>query len=62
VRAFVAAIETVGFEFAGASPEGIAHRYRRDGVSVDVLAPDGLGSRTDLMTTPPDRTGTRYGR
>ncbi len=56
VRAFVAAIETVGFELAGASPEGIAHHYRRDGVSVDVLAPEGLGPRTDLTTTPPGRT------
>ena len=25
-------------------------------VSIDVLAPDGLGSRTDLTTTPPGRT------
>lgn len=56
VRVFVKAIEAVGFELAGASPEGIAHRYRRDGVSVDVLAPEGLGSRTDLTTTPPGRT------
>lgn len=40
----------------GASPEGLAHRYQRGGVSVDVLAPEGLGPRTDLTTTPPDRT------
>jgi hypothetical protein len=38
------------------SPEGIAHRYRRGTVSVDVLAPDGLGPRADLTTTPPGRT------
>ena len=56
VREFVAAIETVGFELAGASPDGIAHRYERKGVSVDVLAPEGLGPRTDLTTTPPGRT------
>jgi len=37
-------------------PEGIAHRYRRGGVSVDVLAPEGLGPRADLTTTPPGRT------
>lgn len=30
--------------------------YQRDGVSIDVLAPEGLGSRTDLTTTPPGRT------
>lgn len=56
VREFVVAIEEVGFVLAGASPEGIAHRYRRRGVSVDVLAPEGLGPRTDLTTTPSGRT------
>lgn len=56
VREFVVAIEAVGFELVGVSPEGIAHRYRRGGVSVDVLAPEGLGARTDLTTTPPGRT------
>ena len=38
------------------SPEGIAHRYARGGVSIDVLAPEGLGPRTNLTTTPPGRT------
>lgn len=56
VREFVAALEESGFELAGHSPDGIAHRYGRDGVSVDVLAPEGLGERTDLTTTPPGRT------
>jgi hypothetical protein len=56
VREFVAAIEAAGFVLKGVSPEGIAHRYRRGGVSVDVLAPEGLGPRTDLTTTPPGRT------
>jgi len=48
VRAFVAAIEAIGFDLTGMSPENLAHRYSRDGVSVDVLAPEGLGPRTDL--------------
>jgi hypothetical protein len=56
VREFVAAIEVRGFVLDGVSPEGVAHRYRRGGVSIDVLAPEGLGSRTDLTTTPPGRT------
>ena len=56
VREFVKAIEAIGFAPTGTSPEGLAHRYKRDGVSVDVLAPEGLGSRTDLTTTPPGRT------
>ncbi|MCP4966053.1 MAG: hypothetical protein GY926_12560 [bacterium] len=56
VREFVVAIEAAGFVLVGASPEGIAHRYRPGGVSVDVLAPEGLGLRADLTTTPPGRT------
>ena len=56
VREFVTVIEERGFVLAGASPEGIAHRYQRGGVSIDVLAPEGLGPRTDLTTTPPGRT------
>ena len=56
VAGFVAAIELRGFVLEGTSPEGLAHRYRRNGVSVDVLAPEGLGPRTNLTTTPPGRT------
>jgi hypothetical protein len=56
VRSFVEAIEERGFALVGLSPEGIGHRYQRAGVSVDVLAPDGLGPRADLTTTPPGRT------
>ncbi len=56
VAEFVAAIELRGFNLEGASPEGLAHRYRRNGVSIDVLAPEGLGPRTDLTTTPPGHT------
>ena len=56
VREFVAGLESRSFELAGISPEGIAHRYERRGVSIDVLAPEGLGPRSDLTTTPPGRT------
>jgi hypothetical protein len=56
VREFVREIELRGFGLEGISPEGIGHRYVRDGVSVDVLAPEGLGPRADLTTTPPGRT------
>jgi hypothetical protein len=38
------------------SPELLAHRYRPGAASVDVLAPEGLGERTDLTTTPPGHT------
>jgi hypothetical protein len=56
VAKFAAAVETRRFVVDGISPDHIAHRYRRGNVSIDVLAPDGLGTRTDLMTTPPGRT------
>lgn len=45
-----------GFEFDGASASGIGHRFRREGVSVDVLAPDGLGEHTSLRTVAGART------
>lgn len=42
------------------APEGIQHRFKRgtqDGeMKVDVLAPDHVGARADLTTTPPGRT------
>lgn len=56
IRSFVEAIEELGFALVGLSPDGLAHRYQREGVSVDVLAPEGLGPRADLTTTPPGRT------
>jgi len=51
-----------GFELEGASPDGIGHRFVRDargGVGqtiIDVLAPEGLGSRTTTYTVRPFRT------
>ncbi len=56
LRTFVAGIEALGFELDGMSPELVAHRYRRGRAAVDVLAPDGVGERADLTTTPPGRT------
>ena len=56
VRAFVSALQERGFESAGMSPEGIVHRFTRDDVSLDVLAPERLGPRADLTTDPPGRT------
>lgn len=56
IAAFAAGIEDLGFEMDGISPDGIAHRYRRSRITIDLLAPEGLGARTDLTTTPPGRT------
>ena len=54
------ALETAGSDVDGMSPTYLAHRYVRRGtmrpVTVDVLAPEGLGPRADLTTTRPGRT------
>ncbi len=58
-RQVAGVLEEMGFALAGMANDGTAHRYRRDGrdggrpVSIDVLAPDGVGERADLTTTPP---------
>lgn len=56
----VAQLEALDFGLAGISADGLAHRYTRTAeprdVVVDVLAPEGLGERTDLTTSPPGRT------
>lgn len=44
------ALDALGFASTGSSPDGVAHRFGRGGVLVDVLAPDGLGERTKLET------------
>lgn len=55
-------LENQGLPLAGISDQGIGHRYQRaceEGpgtVIFDVLAPDGIGQRADLTTTPPART------
>jgi hypothetical protein len=45
-----------GLELEGVSPDGIGHRFVGDRVVLDLLAPDGLGPRTRLLTVPPART------
>lgn len=56
----VARLEALAFDLAGISADGLAHRYIRPAepteVVVDVLAPEGLGERADLTTSPPGRT------
>ncbi len=54
----VAALERLGFRSDGVSPDNVCHRYRRGGLTVDVLAPEGLGSRADLRTSPPSTVRT----
>lgn len=60
ISTIVAALETRGFVVDGMSPDLIAHRYVRASgdkqVKIDVLAPEGVGARARLWTTPPGRT------
>lgn len=58
--AIVAELEELDFRLAPPSTDGTAHRYVRAAdpkpVVVDVLAPEGVGPRADLRTSPPGRT------
>lgn len=46
----MAVLSELGFKPSGVSPDGIAHRFERAGVLVDILGPDGLGARASLRT------------
>ncbi|RLV56474.1 hypothetical protein D9V41_05195 [Aeromicrobium phragmitis] len=56
----VTMLEGSGFDLESMSTEGLAHRYVRPAeprpVVVDVLAPEGVGARAVLVTSPPGRT------
>lgn len=56
----VTGLEGMGFALQEMSADGLAHRYTRAAqprpLVIDVLAPEGLGNRADLTTTPPGRT------
>jgi hypothetical protein len=39
-----------GYHLDGHSAEGVGHRLIRDRIRIDVLAPDGLGQRANLLT------------
>jgi len=43
-----AVLTTAHFAQDHPSPEGVAHRYRRSGAVIDVLAPDHIGTRATL--------------
>lgn len=60
ISAVVEQLEEMGFVLDGISTEGLAHRYKREAepkpVVIDVLAPEGVGARANLLTSPPGRT------
>lgn len=62
---FTTALTDMGLELEGINTDGIGHRLVGQGLSIDVLAPDHLGSRATLTTIGPARTvqvpgGTRF--
>ena len=69
IRRLCAWLGSRRFELEGTSADGIGHRYLSSAyqgpgkVVVDILAPDNVGERADLTTSPPARTvsapGTR---
>ena len=50
IPAFLRTLDELGFTSTGVSPDDVAHRFGRDQVRIDVLSPDGVGSRADLRT------------
>jgi hypothetical protein len=52
----------LGFAEAAISHDEVAHRFSRGRTNVDVLAPDGVGSRADLRTVGAARTVEVGGR
>ncbi|MEW6582931.1 MAG: hypothetical protein AB1416_09240 [Actinomycetota bacterium] len=46
----VRTLSDLGFVEAPVGLDEVAHRFRRQAVTVDVLAPEGVGRRTDLRT------------
>jgi hypothetical protein len=61
LKVIVAALSTAGFR-AEPAGDNLVHRYVRDSnapnkrVTIDLLAPEGLGKNANLTTTPPART------
>jgi len=60
LRGLVRELVAYGFVLEGMSTDGRAHRYVRTAqprpVVIDLLAPEGVGPRVDLTTSPPGRT------
>ncbi len=58
--AVVKALHELGFALAGIGADGVAHRFERAAspkpVVIDVLAPEGVGTRAELSTEAPGRT------
>lgn len=62
-RRLVATLERLGWEMHPDHPKAddVGFRFTKDGLLFDVLAPDGLGGRTDITTMPPLKTVSMAG-
>ncbi len=49
-------LERLGYQLDRPTPDGRAHRFRREDAVIDVLAPDNAGPRASMLTIPPART------
>ena len=49
-------LQELRFSLDDPSPSGVSHRFRSGPVTIDVLAPDGVGARASTVTIPPART------
>jgi hypothetical protein len=49
-------LEDLGFTLEGASSDDVGHRFARGSTRIDLLAPDGVGSRADLRVQGSTRT------
>jgi hypothetical protein len=52
----VRTLERLGYQLEGVSSSGIGHRFTRDVVAIDILAPDGVGTRAVVRTGAGART------
>jgi hypothetical protein len=55
-RRVARALKRAGFELDEPSAFGLGHVFRKGGVEIDVLAPDGLNARARRLTIPPAHT------
>ena len=53
---FATVLASHGYTLEGINPDGIGHRFSSAHLSIDLLAPDGLGNRANLITIAPART------
>jgi len=51
-KAFVRGLKSLGYQLEGVSADGVGHRFVRGDVKIDVLLPDGIGTRAPREVSP----------